>query len=157
MDRHLNFMRASLLASVNPLVSLDIHQITELQINTEEAKEISDQLISALPRLNEKISHQLGLIINAKQSSVILIHQATSLLHKSSSDKTAATITVEWKLRQPFQINVVRENQYEEEMDATTEYQWLLKRLSQVEVDLLNEFNNHIQDASQLVFERFNS
>lgn len=151
MDRHLNFMRASLLASVNPLVSLDIHQITELQINTEEAKEISDQLISALPRLNEKISHQLGLIINAKQSSVILIHQATSLLHKSSNDKTASTITVEWSLRQPFQINVVREN--EQSTDARSESQWLLRKLSRVEIDLLNEFNDRVQDAIQLVLE----
>ncbi|KAG0748179.1 hypothetical protein G6F57_008903 [Rhizopus arrhizus] len=149
MDRNLNFMRASLLASVSPLVATDIPQITELDILQEEQVEkLTLHLLTALPRLNEKISHQLGLIINAQQSSRILIRQATSLVHPVD---TSSVVTVEWKLRQPFQINVVREN--EQSTDARSESQWLLRKLSRVEIDLLNEFNDRVQDAIQLVLE----
>ncbi|KAG1438268.1 hypothetical protein G6F56_012708 [Rhizopus delemar] len=155
MDRQLNFMRASLLASVNPLVSLDIHRTVELeQSDLEDTEKLTKKLITALPSLNEKISHQLGLIINAKQSSVILMRQAASLVHRTTMGKSTA-IKVEWKLRQPFQINVVRENQYNQEMDTTIESQWLLEKLSKIEINLLDEFNDRVQEVAELVTERF--
>ncbi|CAO3669431.1 unnamed protein product [Rhizopus stolonifer] len=134
MDRNLNFMRASLLASVTPLVSTDIPQITGL--DTLQTKTIEQDMLVALPELNQKISHQLGLIINAKQSSLILIRQASALVQ---------TITVEWKLRQPFQLNIV----HQDDINAD----WLFEKLSHVQVDLLNEFNDRIQEAVQLVLE----
>lgn len=134
MDRNLNFMRASLLASVTPLVSTDIPQITGL--DTLQTKTIEQDMLVALPELNQKISHQLGLIINAKQSSLILIRQASALVQ---------TITVEWKLRQPFQLNIV----HQDDINAD----WLFEKLSHVQVDLLNEFNDRIQEAIQLVLE----
>ncbi|KAI9250769.1 hypothetical protein BY458DRAFT_524267 [Sporodiniella umbellata] len=139
IDRNLNFMRASLLASVGPLVSTDIPQIAGL--NTLQLTTLEEDMAVAIPQLNQKISRQLGLILNAKQSSRILIRQASSL---------TKTITVEWKLRQPFQLNIVRQTK-EEENNAQAD--WLYEKLSHVQVDLLNEFNDRTQEAIQLVVE----
>lgn len=142
MDRNLNFMRASLLASVNPLVSTDIQQLM--------IKNDVDTLQNELPKLNTKISHQLGLIINAEQTSAILIRQASSIVHKNT--KSSSTVTVEWKLRQPFQVNIIHQEQ-EQAFDASNELQWLFTRLSQVQSDLLTEFNDHVQNAVELLME----
>jgi hypothetical protein len=159
MSRNLNFMRASLLASVNPLVSTDIPQIDGLNTiqqidNTQEhtnQDEIEANLLDSIMTLNKKISHQLGLIVNAEQSSSILIRQATTHITKQADIEKPTVVTVEWKLRQPFQINVIREE--EQQQDVTSESEWLYSQLSSVEINLLNEFNDRAQDAVQLVME----
>ncbi|KAI8346904.1 hypothetical protein EDC96DRAFT_521363 [Choanephora cucurbitarum] len=171
LNRNLNFMRASLLASVNPLVSTDIPQInglTEIQqeaivsMTSEEQishednqQELEATLLSSIMTLNKKISHQLGLIVNAKQSSSILIRQAnTRTLTKSKTGPTV--VTIEWKLRRPFQINVHREEKtetIEQQYDVTSESEWLHHQLSAIEVNLLNEFDDRAQEAVQLVME----
>jgi hypothetical protein len=160
-------MRASLLASVNPLVSTDIPQISGLKTIQNEAvaaehqtsEELESILSESILSLNTKISHQLGLIVNAEQSSSILIRQANTYpagRHNSvdnSSSSSKNIITVEWKLRQPFQINVIREEQKTINDDMTIESEWLFNQLSTVEINLLNEFNDRTQDAIQLVME----
>lgn len=162
MDRNLNFMRASLLASVNPLVSTDIHQIEGLNTvqqidNTQERTnqdEIEANLHDSIMTLNKKISHQLGLIVNAEQSSSILMRQATTQIIKQVEVEKPTVVTVEWKLRQPFQINVIRqEEQQQQQQDVTSESEWLYGQLSSVEISLLNEFNDRAQEAVQLVME----
>ncbi|KAI8061551.1 uncharacterized protein B0P05DRAFT_557489 [Gilbertella persicaria] len=162
-------MRASLLASVNPLVSTDIPQIagltdiqneSALSLSSEEERlhqdtqdELETVLLESILTLNKKISHQLGLIVNAEQSSSILIRQAnTHPSTKSQNNAGPTVITVEWKLRQPFQINVHRE-QTIQQYDTTSESEWLYRQLASVEVNLLNEFNDRAQDAVQLVME----
>jgi len=63
-------------------------------------------------------------------------------------------VTVEWKLRQPFQINVIRqEEEQQQQQDVTSESEWLYEQLSSVEINLLNEFNDRAQEAVQLVME----
>lgn len=161
MNRNLNFMRASLLASVNPLVSTDIPQIEGLNTiqqidNTQEhtnQDEIEANLLDSIMTLNKKISHQLGLIVNAEQSSSILIRQATTHITKQTDIEKPTVVTVEWKLRQPFQINVIREEEQQKQQDVTSESEWLYGQLSSVEINLLNEFNDRAQDAVQLVME----
>jgi hypothetical protein len=157
-------MRASLLASVNPLVSTDIPQIagltdiqresalsfTEERLHQDSQEEMEAILLDSILALNKKMSHQLGLIVNAEQSSSILIRQATSTSIKQVDD-ASSVITVEWKLRQPFQINVIREQKPVE--DVTTESDWLYRQLSSVELNLLNEFNDRAQEAVLLVLE----
>jgi hypothetical protein len=154
-------MRASLLASVNPLVSTDIPQIaglTEIQKESvlsfsqerllqDSQEEMEAILLDSILALNKKMSHQLGLIVNAKQSSSILIRQATSI--KQVDTDSSSVITVEWKLRQPFQINVIREQTKE----VTSESDWLYLQLSSVETNLFNEFNDRAQEAVLLVLE----
>ncbi|KAL7314488.1 hypothetical protein PS15m_006052 [Mucor circinelloides] len=162
MNRNLNFMRASLLASVNPLVSTDIPQIEGLNTvqqidNTQERTnqdEIEANLLVSIMTLNKKISHQLGLIVNAEQSSSILMRQATTQIIKQVDIEKPTVVTVEWKLRQPFQINVIRqEEQQQQQQDVTSESEWLYEQLSSVEINLLNEFNDRAQEAVQLVME----
>lgn len=177
LTRNLNFMRASLLASVSPLVSTDIPQISGLTAiqneaslsklspitttsNEDKIQEIETILLDSILTLNKKISHQLGLIVNAKQSSSILIRQANTYpitntaQHKKKENKPTV-ITVEWKLRQPFQINLIREEQKDdsEEENILSESQWLFEQLSAVEQNLLDEFNDRTQDAILLVME----
>ncbi|KAI8347337.1 hypothetical protein BD560DRAFT_411116 [Blakeslea trispora] len=171
LNRNLNFMRASLLASVNPLVSTDISQVSGLTEIQQEAilsmasegqrshqdnqQELEETLLSSIMTLNKKISHQLGLIVNAKQSSSILIRQAnTRTITKSKTGPTV--VTIEWKLRQPFQINVHREEKLEtieKQYDMTSESEWLHHQLAAIETDLLNEFDDRAQEAVQLVME----
>ncbi|KAK4509278.1 uncharacterized protein ATC70_007628 [Mucor velutinosus] len=161
MNRNLNFMRASLLASVNPLVSTDIPLIEGLgavqQIdNTQERTnqdEIEANLLGSIMTLNKKISHQLGLIVNAEQSSSILMRQATTQITKQVEIEKPTVVTVEWKLRQPFQINVIRQEEQQQQQDVTSESEWLYGQLSSVEINLLNEFNDRAQEAVQLVME----
>lgn len=161
MDRNLNFMRASLLASVNPLVSTDIPQIEGLNTvqqidNTQERTnqdEIEANLHDSIMTLNKKISHQLGLIVNAEQSSSILMRQATTQIIKQAEVEKPTVVTVEWKLRQPFQINVIRQEEQQQQQDVTSESEWLYGQLSSVEINLLNEFNDRAQEAVQLVME----
>ncbi|KAI9476511.1 MAG: hypothetical protein EXX96DRAFT_507784 [Benjaminiella poitrasii] len=165
MNRNLNFMRASLLASINPLVSTDIPQVHGFDIiqdkytkaaNTEQ-QELESILSDAILTLNKKISHQLGLIVNAEQSSSILIRQASTQLTRSQAANVEkpTVITVEWKLRRPFQINVFRERRSAAstiENDAL-ESEWLFSQLSSVEINLLNEFNDRVEEAIQVVME----
>lgn len=162
MNRNLNFMRASLLASVNPLVSTDIPQIEGLNTvqqidNTQERTdqdEIEANLLDSIMTLNKKISHQLGLIVNAEQSSNILMRQATTQITKQAEIEKPTVVTVEWKLRQPFQINVIRQQEeQQQQQDVTSESEWLYGQLSSVEINLLNEFNDRAQEAVQLVME----
>lgn len=161
MNRNLNFMRASLLASVNPLVSTDIPQIEGLNAvqqidNTQERTnqdEIEANLLGSIMTLNKKISHQLGLIVNAEQSSSILMRQATTQISKQVEIEKPTVVTVEWKLRQPFQINVIRQEEQQQQQDVTSESEWLYGQLSSVEINLLNEFNDRAQEAVQLVME----
>lgn len=161
MNRNLNFMRASLLASVNPLVSTDIPQIEGLNTvqqidNTQERTnqdEIEADLLVSIMTLNKKISHQLGLIVNAEQSSSILMRQATTQIIKQVDIEKPTVVTVEWKLRQPFQINVIRQEEEQQQQDVTSESEWLYEQLSSVEINLLNEFNDRAQEAVQLVME----
>lgn len=167
LNRNLDFMRASLLASVNPLVSTDIPQIaglTEIQkesvlsfseerVSQENQEEMEANLLDSILALNKKMSHQLGLIVNAEQSSSILIRQATATsIKQTENTDPSSVITVEWKLRQPFQINVVREQKVQVD-DVTTESDWLYQQLSSVELNLLNEFNDRAQEAVLLVLE----
>lgn len=161
MDRNLNFMRASLLASVNPLVSTDIPQIEGLSTiqqidNTQEhtnQDEIEAHLHDSIMTLNKKISHQLGLIVNAEQSTSILMRQATTQIIKQVEIEKPTVVTVEWKLRQPFQINVIRQKEHQQQQDVTSESEWLYGQLSSVEISLLNEFNDRAQEAVRLVME----
>lgn len=166
-------MRASLLASVNPLVSTDIPQIAGLTIiqneassltteetmdNNNKQEELESILLDSVLSLNKKISHQLGLIVNAEQSSSILIRQANTYPSSAARQRTESKptiITVEWKLRQPFQINVIREEQETKTIndDMTFESKWLFDQLSTIELNLLNEFNDRTQEAIQLVME----
>lgn len=166
-------MRASLLASVNPLVSTDIPQIAGLTIiqneassltteetmdNNNKQEELESILLDSVLSLNKKISHQLGLIVNAEQSSSILIRQANTYPSSAARHRTErkpTIITVEWKLRQPFQINVIREEQETKTIndDMTFESKWLFDQLSTIELNLLNEFNDRTQEAIQLVME----
>lgn len=168
-------MRASLLASVNPLVSTDIPQIAGLTTIQNEAsssklsatgatedktQQMESILFESIMTLNKKISHQLGLIVNAEQSSSILIRQANSHLQHNNNDRQeinkSTVITVEWKLRQPFQINVIREEPKTVTSvndDLASESEWLFKQLTAVELNLLNEFNDRTLDAIQLVME----
>ncbi|KAI8983524.1 hypothetical protein BDB01DRAFT_791149 [Pilobolus umbonatus] len=167
MERNLSFMRASLLASITPLVSTDIVQIPGLlstsqlatvamsteyygdQILTEDIGKIENDLLDSVLVLNKKISHQLGLIVNARQSSEILIRQVNSLSH---NEEKPTVVTVEWKLRQPFQINIIRE---EETADVSllSETEWLQKELYGVENMMLDEFNDHAQELIELIME----
>jgi hypothetical protein len=163
MERNVNFMRASLLASINPLVATDIPQISGLttiqkdamlSIVSEEGGEMYNveqleaDLFESVTVLNKKISHQLALIVNAEQSSSILIRQASATPHRQ--DKSS-TITVEWKLRQPFQINVIRE-EYNTQ-DTTEELDWLYRRFSSIETSFLEEFDDRANEAVQLIME----
>jgi hypothetical protein len=163
MERNVNFMRASLLASINPLVATDIPQISGLttiqkeamlSIVSEEGKktynveQLEADLFESVAVLNKKISHQLALIVNAEQSSSILIRQASATPHRQ--DKSS-TITVEWKLRQPFQINVIRE-EYNTQ-DTTEELDWLYRRFSSIETSFLEEFDDRVNEAVQLIME----
>lgn len=161
LNRNLNFMRASLLASVNPLVSTDIPQIEGLTTIQNEANKHSEEnnqiqteslLLESILTLNKKISHQLGLIVNAEQSSAILIRQANTV-QRTRQENKPTVITVEWKLRRPFQINVIREEQETTSNDLTLESEWLFDQLSLVEENLLNEFDDRTQEAVQLVME----
>lgn len=161
LNRNLNFMRASLLASVNPLVSTDIPQIAGLTTIQNEANKHSEEnnqiqteslLLESILTLNKKISHQLGLIVNAEQSSAILIRQANTV-QRTRQENKPTVITVEWKLRRPFQINVIREEQETTSNDLTLESEWLFDQLSLVEENLLNEFDDRTQEAVQLVME----
>lgn len=168
-------MRASLLASVNPLVSTDIPQIAGLTtiqneasssklsttgVTEDKTQQMESILFESIMTLNKKISHQLGLIINAEQSSSILIRQANSHLQHNNNDRQeinkSTVITVEWKLRQPFQINVIREEPKtitSVNDDLASESEWLFKQLTAVELNLLNEFNDRTLDAIQIVME----
>lgn len=160
-------MRASLLASVNPLVSTDIPQIDGLTTiqneanlsklsfsENEQSQQMESLLLESILTLNKKISHQLGLIVNAEQSSSILIRQAnTAFAQRTRQESKPTVITVEWKLRQPFQINVVREEQETSSTDIILESEWLFDQLSLVEENLLNEFDDRTQEAIQLVME----
>ncbi|KAG2213427.1 hypothetical protein INT47_009101 [Mucor saturninus] len=164
LNRNLNFMRASLLASVNPLVSTDIPQIAGLTTIQNEATKLSEEinqhteemeslLLESILTLNKKISHQLGLIVNAEQSSAILIRQANTA-QRTRQENKPTVITVEWKLRQPFQINVLREEQETTNNDIVLlESEWLFDQLSLVEENLLTEFDDRTQEAIQLVME----
>lgn len=162
LNRNLNFMRASLLASVNPLVSTDIPQIAGLTTIQNEASKLSEEnkhteemeslLLESILTLNKKISHQLGLIVNAEQSSAILIRQANTA-QRTRQENKPTVITVEWKLRQPFQINVLREEQETTNDLLLLESEWLFDQLSLVEENLLTEFDDRTQEAIQLVME----
>ncbi|CEP11555.1 hypothetical protein [Parasitella parasitica] len=162
MNRNLNFMRASLLASVNPLVSTDIPHIDGLNTiqqidNTQERtnqNEIEANLLDSIMVLNKKISHQLGLIVNAEQSSSILMRQASTHITRQADTEKPTVVTVEWKLRQPFQINLIRQEEKEQtQQDVASESQWLYVQLASVETSLLEEFNDRAQDAVLLVME----
>ncbi|GAA5806416.1 hypothetical protein EDC94DRAFT_524676 [Helicostylum pulchrum] len=165
LNRNLNFMRASLLASVNPLVSTDIPQIagfTTVQneanlikltaLETEHDQQMEGLLFDSITTLNKKISHQLGLIVNAEQSSSILMRQATTQ-RNTQKQENPTVITVEWKLRQPFQFNLIREQVESVNTDLIVQSEWLLEQLSLVEQSLFNEFNDRAQEAVQLVLE----
>ncbi|KAI8643234.1 hypothetical protein BD408DRAFT_415179 [Parasitella parasitica] len=160
MNRNLNFMRASLLASVNPLVSTDISHIDGLNTiqqidNTQERTnqdEIEANLLDSIMILNKKISHQLGLIVNAEQSSSILMRQASTHIIKQGDAEKPSVVTVEWKLRQPFQINVIHQEE-QTQQDVAFESHWLYGQLASVETNLLEEFNDRAQDAVLLVME----
>jgi hypothetical protein len=181
MDRNLNFMRASLLASVNPLVATDIPQISGLSSVQNEAmlnmmhlkeeeneekeqqgstkehvpKDTSDieaALMESIIALNKKVSHQLGLIVNAEQSSSILTRQAAAAYE--SAIKKPSVVTVEWSMSNPFQVNVVRESEEsDQELDISQETEWLFEKLDSIEESLLIEFDDRAQDAVQLVIE----
>ncbi|KAI8883734.1 hypothetical protein K501DRAFT_218771 [Backusella circina FSU 941] len=181
MDRNLNFMRASLLASVNPLVATDIPQISGLSrvqneamlnmmhLKEEESEEKEEQgskkeyapkdtsdietaLMDSITALNKKVSHQLGLIVNAEQSSAILTRQAVTAYQ--STAKTPSVVTVEWSMSNPFQVNVVRESEAsDQEQDISQQTEWLYEKLSSIEASLLTEFDDRAQDAVQLVIE----
>lgn len=175
LNRNLNFMRASLLASVNPLVSTDIPQIAGLTtiqneasssklssstVTEDKTQQMESILLESIMTLNKKISHQLGLIVNAEQSSSILIRQANSHPQHNNDRQEinkSTVITVEWKLRQPFQINVIREEPKtitsNVNDDMVSESEWLFNQLTAVELNLLNEFNDRTLDAIQLVME----
>lgn len=168
-------MRASLLASVNPLVSTDIPQIAGLTtiqneasssklssstVTEDKTQQMESILLESIMTLNKKISHQLGLIVNAEQSSSILIRQANSHPQHNNDRQEinkSTVITVEWKLRQPFQINVIREEPKtitsNVNDDMVSESEWLFNQLTAVELNLLNEFNDRTLDAIQLVME----
>lgn len=159
-------MRASLLASVNPLVSTDIPQIagfTEVQneanlikltaLETEHDQQMEGLLFDSIMTLNKKISHQLGLIVNAEQSSSILMRQATTPRTTTQKQEKPTVITVEWKLRQPFQFNLIREQVESVNIDTIVQSEWLLEQLSLVEQSLFNEFNDRTQEAVLLVLE----
>ncbi|KAI8095751.1 hypothetical protein BDF21DRAFT_328897 [Thamnidium elegans] len=165
LNRNLNFMRASLLASVNPLVSTDIPQIAGLTtiqneanlikltaLETEHDQQMETLLFDSIMTLNKKISHQLGLIVNAEQSSSILIRQATTQ-RITQKQENPTIITVEWKLRQPFQFNLIREQVESVNTDLIVQSEWLLEQLSLVEQSLFNEFNDRTEEAVQLVLE----
>lgn len=159
-------MRASLLASVNPLVSADIPQIAGLTTiqneanliklgsteTTEQDQKMESILYESIMTLNKKISHQLGLIVNAEQSSAILMRQA-STQHITQKQEIPTVITVEWKLRQPFQFNVIREKPDNQNTDFVGQSEWLLEQLSLVEQTLFEEFNDRTQEAVLLVLE----
>ncbi|KAI7901103.1 uncharacterized protein BX663DRAFT_437981 [Cokeromyces recurvatus] len=161
MTRNLNFMRASLLASINPLVSTDIPQINEfIQVQNQYKKATKEEqlgpiLLDAILSLNKKLSHQLGLIVNAEQSSSILLRQASAQFIKNNQPNldSSSTITVEWNLRKPFQINVFQEKKAVQPQIINLEIEWLYNQLSLVETNLLNEFNDRIEEAIDLIIE----
>lgn len=158
-------MRASLLASIHPLVSTDIPQIAGFNSIQDETKrlaltteEVDSILSDSILQLNKKMSHQLGLIVNADKSSSILMKQAAShpiqQQQQPDDDDESTIVTVEWKLRKPFQISIVREHHVPvAENDVTMETNWLYQQLSSVETDLLTEFNDRTEDAIQIVRE----
>lgn len=157
LDRNINFMRASLMASIYPLVLTDTSMMKNFDSiqnrlvpwaeGDPEQEDLEDVLLNFIFALNKRISHQLGLIVNANESSKILMKQA---VHQSSED-TPTVITVEWQLRKPFQVHIVREQQDSDLAEYDEETKWLYQQLAKIQDDLLTEFDEQTDEALQII------
>lgn len=159
LHRNLEFMRASLMASIYPLVLTDTSLMKDFGFTYSQlipwsqgiavvTEDIHNSLVEYILTLNKRISHQLGLIVNAAESSRILVRQAAQL-YSTPTPNTPSTVTVEWELRKPFQVHITHEQQ--QSKDVSVEMEWLYHQFMAIESNLLAEFDEQTEQALQII------
>ncbi|CAO3622169.1 unnamed protein product [Cunninghamella blakesleeana] len=163
---HLNFMRANLIASVRPLVDSNLPSLPlKMTKNTKyelsaTASNIANQLSETIIVLNQRISFQLGLIINANEASDIIIRQSVPLTNSEQSSNG-------FRNRHPLKSNMKVDNDdwnndeiefYNEQQQSKSTksmIEWLFIWLSDIEGTLYSQFDERIQDVIQSIMEDF--
>ncbi|KAI8144858.1 hypothetical protein BJV82DRAFT_712194 [Fennellomyces sp. T-0311] len=180
---HLNLMRANLLASIRPLVESNLPSVLPQQ-QTSDITVIGAGLTEDILALNRHIGLQLGLILNVEEAADIIISQSmpTSVLlledvaHQQDSTVTAARWTnrhdqlvlLAKKSRNTMSneddeaealrwLDSLRQQQQdmEERPESRALTHWLRSWLSEVEEILRVQFDERVQDATQLILEDF--
>ncbi|KAI8085048.1 uncharacterized protein BX664DRAFT_360838 [Halteromyces radiatus] len=174
---HLNFMRANLIASVRPLVdsnlpALPLKMTSSTNNNKYKTKNddhlastahaIASQLTETLTVLNQRMSIQLGLIVNAKEAADIIIRQSVPFTNSEKQQprhrrrrirltiSSSSSFTTSWNSDESDYYN---ERQQSDATKAMTE--WLHLWLSEIESILYAQFDDRIQDVSQSIMEDF--
>ncbi|KAI9306685.1 hypothetical protein BJ944DRAFT_177826 [Cunninghamella echinulata] len=182
---HLNFMRANLIASVRPLVdsnlpSLPLRMIKNnnkdtLDTVTITSPNIANQLSEAIIVLNQRISFQLGLIINANEASDIIIRQSVPLTNSEQSSSLSSNKRLPSKsmdtvndddmdmnelimMDDDFNWNkdeIEFYNEKQQSKSTKSMIEWLHIWLSDIEGTLYSQFDERIQDVIQSIMEDF--
>ncbi|ORZ12693.1 hypothetical protein BCR42DRAFT_75513 [Absidia repens] len=155
---HLNLMRANLIASVHPLFDSNLPVLlSKLTLSNNDddftgtADTMTNQVMELLIVLNQRLSIQLGLIINANDAARIIIHQ--SVPHHSSKRQFSRTRRrrssskqFSWHAHENLSWNSDGVNNYKDRANkALTE--WLHLWLSDIENILYTQFDDRIEDV----------
>ncbi|KAI9277198.1 hypothetical protein BDA99DRAFT_430310 [Phascolomyces articulosus] len=135
---HLNLMRANLLGSIRPLVESNLPNITV----------IGARLTEDILALNRHICLQLGLILNVEEAADIIINQSMPTHDIDEMDEKEALAWLETLRRES-------EQQEEQRPESRALTHWLRSWLSEVEEILKVQFDERVQDATQLILEDF--
>ena len=176
-------MRANLLASIRPLVESNLPSVLPHQ-QTSDITVIGAGLTEDILSLNRHIGLQLGLILNVEEAADIIISQSmpTSVLlleEAAHQQDTTVTTAARWSNRRDQLVLLPKKsrtmNSQEDEaealrwLDSLRQQQqdmqerpesralthWLRSWLSEVEEILRVQFDERVQDATQLILEDF--
>ncbi|ORZ05859.1 hypothetical protein BCR42DRAFT_443585 [Absidia repens] len=167
---HLNFMRANLIASVRPLVDSNLPTLPLKMTSSSNddlastAHIMATQLTETLIVLNQRMSIQLGLIINANDAADIIIRQSVPLTnseprhsrHQRRSTSSSSAYTRRAPNKSSWNSEVTdyyNDKQQSKATKAMTE--WLHLWLSEIESILYAQFDDRIQDVIQAIMEDF--
>ncbi|CAO3596598.1 unnamed protein product [Absidia cylindrospora] len=153
---HLNLMRANLIASVRPLFDCNLPALlskSTLSNNddyTSTADTMTNQMMEILIVLNQRLSIQLGLIINANNAASIIIHQSVPRTHSErrfsrTRRHRSSSQTFSWHAHENLSWKSDGVNNYKDRANkALTE--WLRLWLSDIENTLYTQFDDRIED-----------
>ncbi|CAO3626355.1 unnamed protein product [Cunninghamella blakesleeana] len=191
LEDHLHLMKTHLIASVRPLI--DANLPWTLSINDDDDDDSNKKkkdgtfpiwtqsMTKKVLLLNQRLSSQLGIIINVDESSYMMIYQSLpkkqqQLEMKAYNELDDLMDDVDWmedKLNDNYDMysneiynnnnnqyiikngksNKIMIDDYSLNIPHEQLMNWLSHWLLDIEIILLNEFNNRIEDLIQTIME----
>ncbi|CAO3617211.1 unnamed protein product [Cunninghamella echinulata] len=181
LHHHLNLMRYHLLASIRPLIDSNIPWIfikkEEEGIDTKNEYSWTQSMTKKILLLNQRISQQLGMIINVDETSFMMIYQSLPTKHQQQEMKSYNELNdimedIDWMDQNEEEdlilTNELKNHQFIFNKKATTIMdqgkekdtipheqlvEWLRHCLLNIESIVLDEFNNRLEDLIQIIME----